>query len=68
MIALGHIFQQLLLGLKPIRSISNIHLPFEIIELIKSDCSSQWIGQVLLSVDLSKINFTSIFLDKMIAI
>ena len=67
-LALGQIFQQLSLWLKPIRSVSITHLSFVIIELFRSDCSSQWIGQVVLSIDLFKVDFISILSNKVIAI
>ena len=38
-----------------------------IIKFLKSDCSSQTVGQVLLLVDLSKVDFLSIFSNKMFA-
>ena len=65
-LTLGYIFQQLSLGLKSVNRYQT-HLLFEIIELIRSDCSSQWVSQVLLLVDLSKVDFILILSNKVIA-
>ena len=46
LLTLRHNSQQLLLGLKPIKLISNTYLLFEIIELTRSDCSSQFHNQI----------------------
>ena len=66
-LALEHNFQQLPLELKPIKLVSNTHLSFVIIELFKFDCSNQWVSQVLLLIDLPKVDFISILSNKVIA-
>ena len=57
------------LGLKPIDAVSNTHLWFVVVELLHCNGFSEWVGQVLLSVDLLKVDITSIhnFLDEMVA-
>ena len=49
-------------------TVSNTHLRLEVIELLHRNGFSEWVGQVLFSVDLLKVNVTSIhdFSDKMV--
>ena len=67
---LGHISQQLPLGLKPISTVSYTHLQFTIIELGYRYGLGHGVGYVLLSIDLLKVDVTSIhnFLDEMVAV
>ena len=48
------------LGLKSIGTVSNIHLRLEVVELVHRNGFSEWVSQVLLSVDLLKVDVTSI--------
>ena len=57
---LGHIFQQLPLVLKPLGIVSNIHLRLVVVELLYLQGFNEGVGQVLLSVDLLKVDITSI--------
>ena len=57
--AIGHIFQQLLLGLELIGIVSNTHLSFVFIELFDFESFSKWVGQIFLFVDLLKVDITS---------
>ena len=57
---LGHIFQQLPLVLKPLSTVSNTHLRLVVVELLYRQGFSEGVSQVLLSVDLLKIDVTSI--------
>ena len=58
------------LGLKPIGAVSNIHLRLVVVELLHRNGFSEWVGQVLLPVDLLKVDITSIhdLLDEMVAV
>ena len=58
------------LGLKPIGAVSNTHLRLVVVELLHRNGFSEWVGQVLLSVDLLKVNVTSIHYlpDEMVAV
>ena len=51
----------LLLGLKPIGAVSNTHLRLIVVELLHRNGFSEWVSQVLLPVDLLKIDVTSIY-------
>ena len=66
--ALGHYSQHFPLGLKPIGAVSNTHLRLEVVELLHRNGFSEWVGQVLLFIDLLKVDVTSIhdFLDEMV--
>ena len=66
---LEHISQQLPLVLKPLGIVSNTHLRLVVVELLHRNCFSEWVGQVLLPVDLLKIDVTSIqnLSDEMVA-
>ena len=57
------------LGLKPIGVVSNTHLRLEVVELLHRNGFSEWVSQILLSVDLLKVDVTSIhdFSDAMVA-
>ena len=57
------------LGLKPIGAVSNTHLRLVVVELLHRNGFSEWVSQVLLPVDLLKIDVTSIhnFSDEMVA-
>ena len=57
------------LGLKPIGAVSNTHLRLVVIELLHRNGFSEWVGQVLLFVDLLKVDVSSIhdFLDEIVA-
>ena len=57
------------LGLKPIGAVSNTHLRLVVVELLHRNGFSEWVSQVLLLVNLLKIDVTSIhnFLDEMVA-
>ena len=54
------ISNNLLLGLKPIGAVSNTHLRLVVVELLHRNGFSEWVDQVLLSVDHLKIDVTSI--------
>ena len=58
------------LGLKPIGAVSSTHLRLVVIELLHRKSFSEWVGQILLSVDLLKVDVTSIhnFSDEMVAV
>ena len=57
------------LGLKPIGAVSNTHLRLIVVKLLHRNGFSKWVSQVLLSIDLLKIDVTSIhnFSDEMVA-
>ena len=55
-----HIFQQLPLILKPLGIVFNTHLQLVVVELLYRQGFSEEVGQVLLSVDLLKIDITLI--------
>ena len=57
---LGHIFQQLPLVLKPLGTVSNTHLRLVVVELLYRQGFSEGVGQVFLSIDLLKVDVTSI--------
>ena len=57
---MGHIFQQLPLILKPLGTVSNTHLRLVVVELLYRQGFSEGVGQILLSVDLLKVDITSI--------
>ena len=63
------ILNNLSLGLKPIGAVSNTHLRLVVVELLHCNGFSEWVSQVLLPVDLLKIDVTSIynFPDEMVA-
>ena len=48
------------LGLKPIGAVSNTHLRLVVVELLHRNGFSEWVSQVLLPIDLLKIDITSI--------
>ena len=56
---LGHISQQLPLGLKQISTVSYTHLQFTIIELGYRYGLGHGVGYVLLSIDLLKVDIIS---------
>ena len=64
----GIYFPTTLLGLKPIGTVSYIHLQLMIIELLDFESFSKWVDQILPPIDLLKVNVTSIhdLSDKMI--
>ena len=63
------ILNNLSLGLKPIGAISKTHLWLVVVELLHRNGFSEWVSQVLLSVDLLKIDVTSIhFSDEMVVV
>ena len=66
---LGHIPNYLPLGLKSIEVVSNIHLQLMIIELLDFEGFSKWVGEIFFSIDLLKIDVTSIheLTDKVMA-
>ena len=68
--ALGHYSQQSPTCLKPIGAVSNTHLRLVVIELLHRNGFSEWVGQVLLPVDLLKVDVTSIhdLPDEMVAV
>ena len=47
------------LGLKPISAVSNTHLRLVVIELLHRNGFSEWVSQVLLPIDLLKVDVTS---------
>ena len=57
------------LGLKPIGAVSNTHLRLVVVELLHRNGFSEWVSQVLLPIDLLKIDVTSIhnFSDELVA-
>ena len=55
-----HIFQQLSLVLKSLGTVSNTHLRLVVVELLYCQGFSKGVGQVLLFIDLLKVNVTSI--------
>ena len=57
-------------GLKPIDAVSNTHLRLEVVELLHCNGFSEWVSRILLSIDLLKVDVTSIydFSDEMIAV
>ena len=57
---LGYISNNLSLGLKLIGAIFNTYLRFEVVELLHPNSFSEWIDQVLLLVNLLKVDVTSI--------
>ena len=57
---LGHISQQLPLGLKPISTVSNTHPQFRVIELGYRYSFGQGVGQIFLPVDLLKVDVSPI--------
>ena len=58
------------LGLKPIDAVSNTHLRLEVVELLHRNGFSEWVSQILLPIDLLKVDVTSIhyFSDEMVAV
>ena len=48
------------LGLKPIGAVSNTHLRLVVIKLVHRNGFSEWVDQILLPVDLLKVDVTSI--------
>ena len=55
----GYIFQQLSLVLKSLGTVSNTHLRLVIVKLFYCQGFSEAVGQVLLFVDLLKVDVTS---------
>ena len=49
------------LVLKPIRTVSNTHLPFISVEFFNSDSFSKRVSRIFLSIDLQKFDVTSIY-------
>ena len=56
---MGYNFQQLSLILKPIKIVSNTHFPFTIVKLFDSEGFSESVDQILLFIDLYKIDVAS---------
>ena len=67
--ALGHYSQQSPTWPKANRAVSNTHLRLVVVELLHRNGFSEWVSQVLLPIDLLKIDVTSIhnFPDEMVA-
>ena len=57
---LRHIFQQLPLVVKSLGTVSNTHLRLVVVELLYRQDFSEGVSQVLLSIDLLKVDVTSI--------
>ena len=66
---MGHNSQQLSLGLKPIRIVSNTHSPFTKVKLFDSEGFGKSFGHIFFSIDLHKIDVASLhdLLDEVVA-